>query len=162
MARDPAMTGMAGVHHVASVLLYREIHAAITTGNAPNVDVLAGLKQGTATLGIQVKTTEYALRYRGRGEDKRPYEYQFPLGRKYAKVLIPGLWFAFVDLKRFESLPDAYILNSQEVVSAFEGVEELKLWRFHRSVEEMERHRNAWQHIEEELARIDGSQPRER
>lgn len=123
VARDPAMTGMSGVHHVASVFLYREIHAAITTGNALNVDVLAGLKEGTATLGIQVKTTENALRYRGRGEDKWPHEYQFPLGRKYAKTLIASLWFAFVDLKKFETLPDVYILNSQEVVSVFEDIE---------------------------------------
>jgi hypothetical protein len=69
MTRVPAMTGMSGVHHVASILLYREIHAAITTGNVPNVDVLAGLKAGTATIGIQVKTTENTLRCRSRGTD---------------------------------------------------------------------------------------------
>jgi hypothetical protein len=111
------MTGMSGVHYVASTLLFREIHAAITTGNAPNVDVLAGLKKGTATVGIQVKTARDALRHRGRGKDKKPYEYQFPLGEKYAKSLISGLWFAFVDLKKFEALPDVYILKSEEVVS---------------------------------------------
>ncbi len=158
MARDDtAMRGMTGVHHVASMLLYREIHAAITTGNAPNVDVLAGLKNGTATIGIQVKTTKDALRYSGRGREKRPQEYQFPLGKKYAKTLVPGLWFAFVDLKKFEFLPDVYILNSHEVVSVFEEIEELAWWRFHRPVEEIEQYRNAWHRIEDELARIESS-----
>lgn len=137
------MRGMAGVHYVAMQLLYREIHAAMTTGNAPNVDILAGRKRGNATIGIQVKTTEEALRFRGRGADKRPYEYQFPLGQKFAKTLIPNLWFAFVDLKKLESLPDAYILNSNEVVEVFRDIDELKLWRFHRPVEYMEPYRNA-------------------
>lgn len=155
MAGDSAMRGMSGVHHVASTLLYREIHAAITTGNAPNVDVLAGLKKGTATVGIQVKTTEDAIRYRGPKGNKKPYEYQFPLGKKYARTLIPGLWFAFVDLKKFETLPDVYILNSEEVVSVFKDVGEIPLYRFHRPVEEMEQYRNAWHRIEDELVRID-------
>lgn len=157
MAADSAMRGMTGVHYVASRLLYHEIHAAITTGNAPNVDVLAGLKKGTATIGIQVKTTKDALRYRGRGADKKPYEYQFPLSKKYAKTLIPGLWFAFVDLKNFETLPDVYILKSEEVVSILEHVEESKWWRLHAPVEEIEQHRNAWHRIEDELARMDNS-----
>jgi hypothetical protein len=146
------MTGMIGAHYVASMLLYREIHAAITTGNAPNVDILAGLKQGTATVGIQVKTTENAIRYRGRGKDRKPYEYQFPLGEKYAKTLIPGLWFAFVDLKKLDGMPDVYILTSEEVVKRFEGLE-FKLYRFHRPFTEMEHFRNAWHRVESELAR---------
>lgn len=96
------MTGISGVHYVASTLLFREIRAVITTGNAPNVDVLAGLEKVTATVGIQVKTARDVLRYRGRGKDKKPYERQFPLGEKYAKSLIPGLWFAFVELKNLK------------------------------------------------------------
>lgn len=143
---------------MASMLLYRQIHAAITTGNAPSVDVLAGLKNGTATIGIQVKTTGNAIRCRGSGRNRKPHHYEFPLGKKHAKTLIPGLWFAFVDLKEYESLPDVYILNSHEVVGVFEDTGEIPLYRFHRPIEEIEQHRNAWHRIEDELARIEASQ----
>ena len=129
VTRDSAMTGMVGVHYIAATLLSREIHAAVTTGNAPNVNVLAGSKEGSATLGIQVKTTNDATRFRGRGNKKAPHHYEFPIGRKSARNSIPGLWFAFVDLKKIRELPDTYIMTSEEVASYF-GDEEHKLYRF--------------------------------
>src|SRR5579871_3950711 len=110
MSKDRAssLTGAAGVYFVASYLAYRNIHVSITFGNAPAVDVLASSADGTRTVAIQVKTTEYALRHRGRGADKEPDHYEWDAGHKAATVARIGLIFAFVDLKHKTNSTDAY------------------------------------------------------
>lgn len=68
MTRPSSLTGAAGVYHVASRLAYDGFHVSVTFGNAPFVDLLASSADGTATAAVQVKTTDYAGRTRGRGE----------------------------------------------------------------------------------------------
>ena len=93
------LTGTAGVYFVASQLAARGFHAAPTFGNAPAVDILVSRADGSASLSIQVKTTGWALRTRGRGKNKQPHHYEWDIGEKSAKRNSPDLFFAFVDLK---------------------------------------------------------------
>jgi len=77
MPKRPAMlTGTAGVYYVAYQLAARGFHAAATYGNAPSVDLLVGLLDGAASLSLQVKASDWALRTRGRGKNKRPHPYE--------------------------------------------------------------------------------------
>jgi len=97
--RSGILIGTAGVYHVASQLAARGFHAAVTYGNAPSVDILVGLLDGSATVSLQVKTSHWALRARGRGKNKIPHHYEWDVGKKSAMLYRPDLFFAFVDLK---------------------------------------------------------------
>jgi hypothetical protein len=59
-----------GKYYVMSKLALNEIHASCTFGNAPNVEILASSANGAKSISIQVKTAEYAKRWRGRGDEK--------------------------------------------------------------------------------------------
>ena len=77
MAKRPGvLTSTAGVYYVAYELARRIVLAAVTYGNAPTVDLLIGLLDGSATLSLQVKTSSLALRTRGRANNKSPDHYE--------------------------------------------------------------------------------------
>jgi len=54
--------GAAGQYYLAFGLAVRQIHASITLGNAPSVDVLASSSDGKHSLAFQVKTARNAYR----------------------------------------------------------------------------------------------------
>lgn len=89
--RSGILAGTAGVYFVASQLAAKGFHAAPTFGNAPNVDILAGLPDGAATVSLQVKTTWNALRKRGRGQEKKPHHYEWDVGEQSARLNKPDL-----------------------------------------------------------------------
>jgi hypothetical protein len=60
MARSGNLIGSAGTYYVAARLNFQGWHAAITTGNAPDIDVIATIDDYAVAL--QVKTAEYATR----------------------------------------------------------------------------------------------------
>ena len=62
MSSKSQFTGTAGEFYVAYQLTKREIHAAITLGNAAHVDILASSADGKRSLSIQVKTSNNAYR----------------------------------------------------------------------------------------------------
>ena len=96
-------------------------HAAVTYGNAPSIDILVGLLDGSATLSLQVKTSHWALPTRGRGEKKTPHHYEWDVGQKSAMLQRPDLFFAFVDLKLGSGqLPDVFIIPSEFVYKSFQ------------------------------------------
>lgn len=148
MKRNSALTGACGTYFVASMLAFRNIHAAVTVGNAPYVDLIAGSVDGSASVTIQVKTTEWAVRLRGRGENRKPHHYEWDVGRKSALANNPELMFAFVDLKRMEEQPDVFIVPSLTLTECFARFGELKRWRYHPSIEEAEMSKNEWKIIE--------------
>ena len=116
------LIGTAGVYHVASQLASRGLHAAVTFGNAPSVDILVGQLQGASTLSLQVKTSHWALRNRGRGQNKQPHHYEWDVGIKSAGLSHPDLFFAFVDLKLGKGeLPEVFIVPSRRVFDAFDN-----------------------------------------
>ena len=84
--------GAAGQYHVAYCLAVRGIHAAITMGNAPSVDIIASKADGSRTISLQVKTSSWA--------QKTSFKHRC---REFRASLVNAasnrLWFAFVDLQ---------------------------------------------------------------
>lgn len=98
----------------------------------------------------------YAMRERGRGEHKKPYEYQWAIGWKSARLDSPNLFFALVDLKEFAELPDVFILPSKVLAAYFEGGDP-KTWtfaRYHELVEKVAPYKNNWDIIRNRLAEL--------
>jgi hypothetical protein len=123
------LTGVAGVHFVAAYLSFLGFHAVPTTRNVPGPDLLVSSLDGFQSLTLQVKTTLWAERTRGRGESKQPHHLEWEVGPSSALINNPNVWFAFVDLKRFEKLPDAYIVPSKLICEHFKyWVARFKKW----------------------------------
>jgi hypothetical protein len=81
----PKLVCAAGEHFVAYQLSSRGYIAALTREGTNAVDILVSNLNATRTVVVQVKTTTFAMRTRGRGSEKRPYELQFPLGYNSAR-----------------------------------------------------------------------------
>jgi hypothetical protein len=158
--RSGILVGTAGVYFVASQLAAHSLHAAVTFGNAPHVDILVGLADGAATLSLQVKTSYRALRTRGRGENKYPDHYEWDVGERSAKLNKMDLFFAFVDLKaRSRELPDVFVIPSHVVRRYFERYFKtgLSRWRYHPKVDSIAQYKNNWKVLEDYLSNKDKS-----
>lgn len=155
--RDSALTGACGVYHVASVLTFRGLHAAITAGNAPYVDIIASLPEGSASVALQVKTTDNAIRTRGRGKNKVFHHYEWNLGRKFALANNPDLIMAFVDLRDMNWTPDVFVVPSTDIHYYYKQKVlpngEPKWWRWHPLLEEANPYKNRWAILEDYLCR---------
>ena len=140
------LTGVAGVHFVASYLAYLGFHAVPTTRNVAGPDVLVSTLSGAKSLSLQVKTTVSAMRTRGRGENKKPHHYELDIGWSSAKIDLPQLFFALVDLAYFEKLPDVFVVPSNVIFRYFEGGDP-RTWtraRYHPEIDEIEEYKNNW------------------
>ena len=146
-------TGTAGVYYVMYRLARLGVHASATHGNAPGVDILASTPDGSRTLAIKVKTTVYATREHGRGENRVPWQLQFPLGHHSASLDREPLVFVFVDLHPFDPArpsgayaePFCYIIPSHIVHEKFKGWMNLKaLIRLHEPITWMNQYRDNW------------------
>ncbi len=139
----------AGEHYVAYVLSNLGYIAALVRAGSPAIDLLVASTDGINTVGIQIKTTENALRTRGRGKEKTPHELQFPLGHKAVEDAIPGIIFCFVDLRGFDpqNTPDVYVIPSEVLIDLFKGIDirQYSYFRLHRPIEWMEEYKNNWQ-----------------
>lgn len=80
------LAGTAGEHFVVYQLSCLGLVAAMPRAGSIGVDILVTNPDGSKSLTIQVKTTDYAVRKRGRGSKRIPWELQFPLGVKSAKL----------------------------------------------------------------------------
>ena len=136
-------------------------HAAITLGNAPTVDILVSSHDGAATVALQVKTTKFAVRTQGRGDEKKPYQYQWAVGKRSAHTPArEDLIYAFVDLRNFAEVPDIFFVPSSVVTDwcskserEFEAKgKEWKWYRMHVCVETFEPHKNNWELLRRKLA----------
>jgi hypothetical protein len=155
----PSLTGSAGVYFVAARLNAMGLQCAPTFGNVPSVDILVSNLGGSAMVSLQVKTTMFAMRPRGRGENKKPYEYQWAIGWKSARLNTENLFFALVDLKEFAELPDVFIVPSKMIATYFEGGDP-KTWtfaRYHELIETLTPHKNNWDTIRNRLAELDSA-----
>jgi len=127
------LTGTAGVYYVMFELARRGFHAACTHGNAPTVDILVSSVDGTRRVNIQVKTSRYATRFRGRGNAKTVSKLDFTLGHAAARVNRKDLFFAFVDLTSHARLgrTDVYLIPSEFIFNWCKGwVDQVKMVRF--------------------------------
>lgn len=147
------LTGVAGVHFVASYLSFLGFHAVPTTRNVRGPDLLVSSIDGFRSLTLQVKTTMWASRTRGRGESKKPHHLEWDVGWSSAKLNNPNLWFAFVDLKEFQELPDTFVVPSKVVFTYFEGGDP-ETWtraRYHPLLEEVAPYKNGWEQLKRVL-----------
>jgi len=151
--RTSALTGASGTYYVASQLTFQNFHAAITFGNAPMVDVLVSRADGAASVALQVKTTAWAMRTRGRGSNKAPHHYEWDAGFKAAHTSRPNLFYAFVDMKNFTTVPDVFVVPSDFLVKWFKPHGQPKRYRFHPLVQEMEpfKNKNGWEILRKQL-----------
>jgi len=140
------LTGVAGVHFVAARLSYLGFHAVPTTRNVRGPDLLVSNADGSKGVSLQVKTTAWAMRTSGRGDQKKPHHYEWDIGWGSARVKSDRLLFALIDLKNFEGLPDVFLVPSRVIYEYFKGGDP-KTWRrarYHPKVEDIKEYRNGW------------------
>ena len=92
MRAKSQFVGSAGQYYVAHCLAVRGIHAAITMGNAPSVDIIASKADGSSTIALQVKTSSWAQKT---SFNHKCREWRVS-GENHAAS---RMWFAFVDLQ---------------------------------------------------------------
>ncbi len=153
--RTSQLIGVSGVHFVAARLSHLGFHAVPTSRNVEGPDLLVSSISGAQSLAIQVKTTEWAERTRGRGKAKKPDHLEWDIGWSSARINHPHLFFALVDLKHYHGLPDVYVLPSA-VIYAYFRAGDPATWpraRYHPPIADVERFKNdaGWELLREEL-----------
>lgn len=142
------LTGTAGEHYVAYKLSCLGFIAALTGEGSPSVDILASNLLANKTVAIQVKTTDWATRTRGRGKNKKPHHLEFPLGYNSATHKDENFFFAFVDLNGLdwdEKEPDVYIVPSTFIYEYCKSwINQAKMVRLHIEIKKMEQFKNNW------------------
>lgn len=156
MSKNPSrLTGTAGEHYVAYKLSSLGAIVAIPREGTPTIDILASNLDCTKMIGIQVKTTDWATRERGRGANRKPHHLEFPLGKKSLKKFGKNLYYAFVDLNGLdwhEKQPDVYIVPSKFVHDhCVDWIDDVTMVRFHIEIEKMNRFKNNWDSIMNKL-----------
>lgn len=149
------LTATSGEHYVAYAVSSLGYIAALVREGSPTIDLLASNIRGSKTVGIQVKTTAWAIRTRGRGKSKTPYELQFPLGHKAIENAVPSLIFCFVDLNDLDptTLPDVYVVPAKVLLEEFQGVN-IRQWpyfRLHWQIEHFSPFKNNWRPLHDAL-----------
>jgi hypothetical protein len=152
--RSGQLTGVAGVHYVASYLSYLGYHAVPTTRNVPGPDLLVSTLNGSSGVSLQVKTTMSAMRTRGRGDEKKPHHHEWDIGWNSAKLNHPKLLFALVDLQEFQNLPEVFIVPSRVIFKYFKGgdPEKWRRARYHPLVAELQQYKDNWSYLKKALA----------
>jgi len=142
--RSTQLTGVSGVHYVAAYLSFLGFHAVPTTRNVQGPDLLVSSLNGAVSLSVQVKTTGWAERTRGRGNDKKPHHCEWDIGWSSAGLSFPNLYYALVDLREYQGLPNVYILPSSVIHAYFAGGDPAT-WRrarYHPLIDELTPYRN--------------------
>lgn len=95
----------------------------------------------------------WAMRTRGRGDEKKPHHCEWDIGWSSAKVNHPHLFFALADRKEFQGLPDVFIVPSQVIFEYFKGgdPETWRRARYHPEVAEIEPYKNNWDLLKKAL-----------
>jgi hypothetical protein len=96
--RANALTAAAGEHYVAYRLSRMGHLVGLTRGGSPSVDLMVGHPEKGTPVSIQVKTSESAHRYHGRGDKKKQY-WSWRVGEKAASLRDNPMFYAFVSLE---------------------------------------------------------------
>jgi hypothetical protein len=151
MSMDSALVGNAGAYFVAARLSALGLICAPTFRNTPKIDLLVSDETGVAFVSLQVKTAMWALRERG----GQPHHYEWAMNWTSARLDVQNLYFALVDLKEFEELPDIFIVPSHTVSAWFveqNATPETWSWpRYHPSVEILAPYKNNFARIFQHL-----------
>ena len=153
---NKSLVAAAGEHFVAYKLSVLGYLAAPVRVGSPATDLLASSLDGGRTVAIQVKTTGWAERKKGRGENKVPDRLEFPLGHAAIEKASDRLIFCFVDLRGGfpENLPDIYVIPAAVILAEYKGMDIKKHpWlRHHRPIAHMEPWRNNWKPVNDALS----------
>lgn len=107
--------GTAGQYYVCYELARRGIHASLTIGNAPAVDIVAARADGSRSLSIQVKTSNSAYRRRRYGREGCEWDVGAGAIGKHSATL----WYALVDLQASSGKPPRVFIVPSFWVSEF-------------------------------------------
>jgi len=137
-------TGAAGQYFVSYALSVRGIHASLTLGNAPGVDLLAADSEGRNALSIQVKTSRNAYRTKRYGREGHEWD----VGACAVGKHTPNLWYALVDLRESESgfSPEVFIVPSLWVGEFVKPDFSRKIYFLPTTADELARER--WDHLQ--------------
>ena len=93
------------------------------------------------------------MRTRGRGDKKQPHHCEWDIGWGSASINLARVFFALVDLKEFEQLPDVYIVPSKVIHAYFKGgsPDNWPRARYHPEVAEIEPFKNNWKALRRAL-----------
>jgi hypothetical protein len=158
------LTGTAGEHYVAYKLTTLGFVVALTRGGSPSVDLIVGDLNGRNTVSLQVKSTEWAVRERGRGKNRRASRLEFPLGFKSGKVSQANYFFAFVDLRLYDDnpVPVVYIVPSQFTFDWCKSwIDDAKMVRFHIDIADIAPFKDNYEMLKTALERDAGSRTNE-
>lgn len=151
----PLLTATAGEHFVAHKIALLGFLPALVRQGSPSIDLVASRPDGGRTVGIQVETTSTALRTRGRGEKKTPFQLQFPLGYHAIEATADSTIFCFVDLRGGDPAlsPDVYVVPADQLKKEYAemDIRQYSYFRHHREIERMSGYKNNWQPIIEAL-----------
>jgi len=155
MAQSTQLTGVAGVHFVAARLSHCGYHAVPTTRNVRGPDLLVASIDGSKAVSVQVKSTAWAMRTRGRGKNRKPHHYEWDIGWSSARENHRDLFFALVDLKEFKEMPDVFVVPSSVIYSYLEGGDpgSWRRARYHPEISELDPYKNAWSVLEKAMGR---------
>jgi hypothetical protein len=149
------LTATAGEHYVVYLLSRLGYIAAVVREGSQSIDILASTTDGSHSVGIQVKTTVWAERTKGRGVNKVPFQVQFPLGHKAVNIS-DRVIFCFVDLRAGldGSSPDVYVIPATSVKQAYQGVDvrQWSFFRLHQPIEFMAPYKNNWEPVHKALS----------
>jgi hypothetical protein len=86
------------------------------------------------------------MRTRGRKDKKKAHHHEWDIGWNSAKLNHPQLFFALVDLKEFDALPDVFIVPSTVIFKYFKGgdPETWRRARYHPLIDDVEQYKNKW------------------
>lgn len=148
---NKTLVAAAGEHFVAYKLSCLGYLAAPVRLGSPATDLLASTLDGGRTVAIQVKTTGWAERTRGRGDNKTPHHLEFPLGHAAVEKASERLIFCFVDLRgnQPDTPPDVYVVPAATILKEYKDTDIRKhtFFRHHRSIEQMAPFKNEWKPI---------------
>ncbi len=148
---NKTLVAAAGEHFVAYKLSCLGYLAAPVRLGSPATDLLASTLDGGGTVAIQVKTTGWAERTRGRGNKKAPHHLEFPLGHAAVEKASDRLIFCFVDLRgnQPDIPPDVYVIPAGTILKEYKGanIRQHSFFRHHRSIEHMSPFKNEWKPI---------------
>jgi hypothetical protein len=114
---DRHFVSVSGQFYVAHWLTRHRFHAAITLGNAPNVDIIVADASGSAALSIQVKTATDACAKRHFGKEAGEWR----VSRSAFTLHHQRLWYALVDMPKDDSKPPVvYIVPSSWIAGFLE------------------------------------------
>ncbi len=133
------LNGAAGVYWLAGWLSARGFHVAVTYGNAPMVDLLVSTEDGAQAVSVQVKTSDDAQRWRGKGKERKLSHFEWELGQRLVREAPDDLTVALVDLRHWgrdespaneeaDRHPTVRFLEAREIKKRFQGAS-LSRWR---------------------------------